>query len=119
MFELPRLFHVSHVVDDLDAAVAWYDEVFAPRQLARHPEPELQERRHAAVDDEKEFQATLTKLIGLANANPKKREFQGATIYDFDIPDLPNANGAKVQFKGPVSLTVAKHAPMVVVDSAR
>ncbi len=63
-----------------------------------------------AVDDEKDFQATLTKLIGMAGANPKKREFQGATIYDFEIPDLPNANGAKVQFKGPVSLTVAKHS---------
>src|ERR1700722_10147229 len=35
MFELPRLFHVSHVVDDLDAAVAWYDEVFAPRLWQR------------------------------------------------------------------------------------
>jgi len=31
MFQLPKVFHVSHVVDDFDAAVRWYDEVFAPR----------------------------------------------------------------------------------------
>jgi catechol 2,3-dioxygenase-like lactoylglutathione lyase family enzyme len=31
MFEIQQVFHVSHVVDDLDAAMAWYDDVFAPR----------------------------------------------------------------------------------------
>lgn len=35
MFALPRIFHVSHVVDDLDAAVAWYDDVFAPQVWQR------------------------------------------------------------------------------------
>jgi catechol 2,3-dioxygenase-like lactoylglutathione lyase family enzyme len=35
MFEFPKVFHVSHVVDDLDAAVAWYDEVFSPRRWQR------------------------------------------------------------------------------------
>lgn len=67
----------------------------------------------AAVDDEKAFETTLGKLIGMANAKPKTREFQGATIYDFEIPDLPNANGAKVQFKGPISLTIAKRTLLI------
>jgi catechol 2,3-dioxygenase-like lactoylglutathione lyase family enzyme len=31
MFRLPKVFHVSHVVDDVDSAVRWYDDVFAPR----------------------------------------------------------------------------------------
>jgi catechol 2,3-dioxygenase-like lactoylglutathione lyase family enzyme len=31
MFDFPRVFHVSHVVDDLDAAVAWYEDIFSPR----------------------------------------------------------------------------------------
>lgn len=35
MFEIQQVFHVSHVVDDLDAAVAWYDDVFAPRVWQR------------------------------------------------------------------------------------
>lgn len=35
MFALPKIFHVSHVVDDLDAAVAWYGEVFAPQVWQR------------------------------------------------------------------------------------
>ena len=35
MFTLPKVFHVSHVVDDLDAAVAWYDDMFSPRVWQR------------------------------------------------------------------------------------
>lgn len=31
MFELPKVFHVSHVVDDLDVAMKWYDDLFSPR----------------------------------------------------------------------------------------
>lgn len=31
MFQLPKVFHVTHVVDDVDTVVRWYDEVFAPR----------------------------------------------------------------------------------------
>jgi len=30
MFELTRVFHVSHVVDDLGKAMDWYRKVFAP-----------------------------------------------------------------------------------------
>lgn len=35
MFELSRVFHVSHVVDDLDGASAWYDKVFSPQHWQR------------------------------------------------------------------------------------
>jgi catechol 2,3-dioxygenase-like lactoylglutathione lyase family enzyme len=35
MFQLPKVFHVSHVVDDLDAAVAWYRDVFSGRLWQR------------------------------------------------------------------------------------
>jgi catechol 2,3-dioxygenase-like lactoylglutathione lyase family enzyme len=35
MFELPKIFHISHTVDDIDAAVAWYDDVFSPRVWQR------------------------------------------------------------------------------------
>ena len=35
MFSVQQVFHVSHVVDDLDAAVAWYDDVFSPRVWQR------------------------------------------------------------------------------------
>ena len=44
-----------------------------------------------ALEDPKAFQNTLNKLIALTGGQPKKREFQGTTIYDFEIPDLPNA----------------------------
>jgi catechol 2,3-dioxygenase-like lactoylglutathione lyase family enzyme len=35
MFEIQQVFHVSHVVDDLDTAVAWYDDVFSPQVWQR------------------------------------------------------------------------------------
>jgi catechol 2,3-dioxygenase-like lactoylglutathione lyase family enzyme len=31
MFRLPKVFHVTHVVDDFDASLRWYEDVFAPR----------------------------------------------------------------------------------------
>jgi catechol 2,3-dioxygenase-like lactoylglutathione lyase family enzyme len=35
MFSVQQVFHVTHAVDDLDAAIAWYDDVFSPRQWQR------------------------------------------------------------------------------------
>ncbi len=68
-----------------------------------------------AVDDPKTFQGTLNRLITLSGRQPKKREFQGTTIYDFEIPDLPNANANanNVRFKGPLSVAIAKHTLFV------
>lgn len=39
-----ELFHVVHVVDDLPAAEAWYDRVFAPRYMFRRHESSLDHR---------------------------------------------------------------------------
>ena len=45
-----------------------------------------------ALEDTKAFQNSLNKLIELAGAAPKKREFQNTTIYDFEVPvPIPNA----------------------------
>ena len=48
-----------------------------------------------ALEDTKAFQNTLNKLIALTGGQPKKREFQGTTIYDFEVPAdaQPGANG--------------------------
>lgn len=62
------------------------------------------------------IQNTITKLIGLSGATPKKREFKGATIYDFDVPEIPNANAGQVQFKGPISVTIAKNSLFVSTE---
>lgn len=70
-----------------------------------------------ALEDSKAFQNTLNKLIAMAGGSPKKREFQGTTIYDFEIPDLPNnanpGNANVRQFKGPISVAVAKNTVFV------
>jgi len=67
-----------------------------------------------ALEDAKAFQNTLNKIIGLANAAPKKREFQGTTIYDFEIPNMPNAGAANAnRIKGPISLAIAKNTLFV------
>ncbi|MFO0954268.1 MAG: DUF3352 domain-containing protein [Isosphaeraceae bacterium] len=69
-----------------------------------------------ALEDAKAFEGTLAKLIALAGGEPKKRDFQGTTIYDFEVPDLPNANGRNVQLKGPISVAVAKNTLFFTSD---
>ncbi len=61
-----------------------------------------------ALEDSKKFQATLNKLIVLASGSPKKREFQGTTIYDFAMPALPNQPANSPFNGGTISLAIAK-----------
>lgn len=58
-----------------------------------------------ALEDAQAFQTTLNKIFDLAKASPKKRTFQGSTIYDFDVPaEFSESSG----ISGPISLTIAK-----------
>ncbi len=64
-----------------------------------------------ALEDTKRFQNTLNKIIEITGGAPAKRDFQGTTIYDFKIPEMPNAGGgANNPFKGggTASLAIAK-----------
>jgi hypothetical protein len=61
-----------------------------------------------ALSDAKAFQNTFNRVLELAKANPKKREFQGTTIYDFEIPNPGNAGGPKMNIQGPISVSIAK-----------
>jgi hypothetical protein len=75
-----------------------------------------------ALEDSKAFQATLNRIIDLAGAAPKKREFQGTTIFDFDIPmpNLPNnpaGPNLQASLKGPISLAVAKDTLFLTTDT--
>jgi hypothetical protein len=58
------------------------------------------------LDDEKAFLATFNKILTATNATPKKRDFQGTTIYDFDVPNLPP--GAQVNIDGPICVAITK-----------
>lgn len=55
------------------------------------------------LSDPKAFQTTLNKIFKLTNAAPKSREFLGTTIYDFEVPELPNA-----QLPKSLSVAIAK-----------
>lgn len=71
-----------------------------------------------ALENAKAFQATLDRLIALAHAAPKKREFQGTTILDFELPEMPpQAGGVQPQLKGPISVAVAKDALFMTTDT--
>ena len=74
-----------------------------------------------ALEDSKAFAGTLNRIVELAGAAPKKREFQGTTIYDFDVPvpNLPNnPNGGNLQtIKGPISVAIAKDTLFVTTDA--
>jgi len=61
-----------------------------------------------ALDDEKTFQNTFNKILDLTKATPKKRDFQGTTIYDFDVPNIPNAPAGGMKLDGPISVAIAK-----------
>src|SRR5579864_8508228 len=70
-----------------------------------------------ALEDSKAFRNTLNKLIALTKANPKKRDFQGTTIYDFDISNMvPPGGPPNMQIKGLVSVAVAKDTCFVSTE---
>ncbi len=70
-----------------------------------------------ALEDAKAFQATLTKLIALAGGSPEKRDFQGTTIYDFKLPEIPNQQPSS-PLKNKISLAIAKDSLLVATDPA-
>ncbi|CAN5718284.1 hypothetical protein BH23PLA1_BH23PLA1_41410 [soil metagenome] len=72
-----------------------------------------------ALDDAQTFQNTLTKVIDLAGAAPKRREFQGTTIYDFELPNLPNPAGGPegFDFDGLISVAIAQEYLFVTTDT--
>ena len=70
-----------------------------------------------SLEDTKGFQNTLSRLLEIAGAAPEKREFQGTTIYDFNV-NLPNQGaGAPQALKGPISMAVAKDTLFVTTDT--
>ena len=71
-----------------------------------------------ALEDEKAFQGTLNRIFEITQGAPRKREFQGTTIYDIDMPNMPNPNAAGAQpFKGSISFAVAKNTFFVTSDT--
>jgi hypothetical protein len=71
-----------------------------------------------ALEDPKKAEASFKKLLESMNLSPAKREFQGTTIYDFEVGELPNANGQNVKLKGPISAAFAKNMLFVTSDSS-
>lgn len=60
-----------------------------------------------ALDNPAAAQTTLNKIIDMANATPKKRTFQGETIYDFELPAELEVAASGIE--GPISLVIAKN----------
>ena len=73
-----------------------------------------------SLEDTKGFQNTLSRLLELTNAAPKKREFQGTTIYDFDVsmPDQgPGGAAPAPTLNGPISIAIAKDTLFMTSDT--
>jgi hypothetical protein len=71
-----------------------------------------------ALDNAKAFQDTMNRIFEITQGAPKKREFQGTTIYDVDLPNMPNPNAAGAQpFKGSISFAIAKESFFVTTDT--
>lgn len=70
------------------------------------------------LEDTKAFQNTLSRIIALTGANPAQREFQGTTIYDFNLSNNPAAPDVNIQaIRGPISLAVAKDTLFVTTST--
>jgi hypothetical protein len=68
-----------------------------------------------ALQDAKAFQNTVNRLFEIAQSTPRKRDFQGTTIYDVDLPNMPNPNGG-AQLKS-ISFAIAKETFFVTTDT--
>lgn len=71
-----------------------------------------------ALDDSAAFSKTLAKIFDLAGLEPKKRDFQGTTIFDIQ-PELPAAagiNGVNVD-SGPLSIAIAKDSLFITTNT--
>jgi hypothetical protein len=68
------------------------------------------------LKDVKTFQSSFQKILALLATAPKKREFQGTTIYDFELPDLPAAGANAAKLDGPLSVAIAKDNLFVTTD---
>ncbi len=70
------------------------------------------------LEDSKVFQNTLNRIIGLLGVNPATREFQGTTIYDFNLGNNPAAPDVNIQaIRGPISLAIAKNTLFVTTST--
>jgi hypothetical protein len=70
-----------------------------------------------ALTDTKKFQATFNKIIEIAGGAPVKRDFQGTTIYDFKLPEMPNAGDGPLK-SGTASLAIAKDNLFIASEPA-
>ena len=71
-----------------------------------------------SITDSKKFQGTLNKIIEIAGGAPAKRDFQGTTIYDFKLPEMPANAGNNPLSGGTASLAIAKDTLFVASDPA-
>jgi extradiol dioxygenase family protein len=48
MFKIGKLFHLTHVVNDLDAVDKWYDDVFACKRFYKDMKSSQDATRHSS-----------------------------------------------------------------------
>jgi hypothetical protein len=85
----------------------------------KKPVTENSQRALFAIDleDAKAFQNTLNTIFDMVKASPKKREFQGTTIYDVELPENLGAGaGVNLPGGGTLSLAIAKGTFFVATD---
>jgi hypothetical protein len=106
--------------------LSFKDDVFGPLgdrvtmvSDFKKPVTENSQRGLIAIDleDAKAFQNTLNTIFDLAKVSPKKREFQGTTIYDVELPEnLGAGQGVNLPTGGTVSLAIAKDTFFIATE---
>jgi len=73
MFKIGKLFHLTHVVDDLGAVDKWYDEIFGVTRFYRGYEPQAgRDASLISIGDVVMEPMSPAKVANLRNPSVKK-----------------------------------------------
>src|SRR5258707_1777 len=70
--------------------------------------PSARRSPSALANTKKAFQTSFNKLLDVTKAPPKPPDVQGVKIYDFDVPNVPNAGAGGLNIEGPISVAITK-----------
>jgi Glyoxalase/Bleomycin resistance protein/Dioxygenase superfamily len=95
MFKIGKLFHLTHVVDDLGAVDKWYDDIFAVTRFYRGYEPQAgRDASLIAIGDAVMEPMSPAKVANLRNPSVKKfhdrfgQHFHSIAWYVDDVEEI-------------------------------
>ncbi len=70
------------------------------------------------LEDAEAFEGTLNKVFALTQSQPDSRQFQGVTIYDVDLPEVPAGPAGEMQLPESISFAIARETLFVSTEAS-